>query len=631
MDNNNNISIAKNLQSSKRKNTQAKQRNNKKIDKSKNTKVVAKKKANERVITKQSEIKNIKSNKKDSNLLINFKENRSKKNIAKIRITPLGGVEEVAKNMYMVEIADEIFVLDAGLMFPETEMIGIDAVIPDISYLVRNKQKVKGIFLSNGHVSSMGAIPYIIDKLKCPVYGLKLTIDLLKNHLKHLGIKRRIKFYYVKENNKYEFNNANVTFFKTTYSMPDSLGICIETSQGNIVYTGEFKFDQSVSKEYKSDIVKISTLGQKGVLALLSDSSNANVKGYNVPENEAAEQIDNAFYKANKRIIVTCYASNFLTISHIVKAALTQNRKILLLGEAIQNSINTARDMKYLNIEDENLISIENLKDYPQNEICILSSGDQGEPIEAMKNMAEKKIKGIQIDEGDTIMIAATPSPNMEVMLFQTLNLLVKLGAHVVTASKRLHAASHATREELKMMLNMLMPKHFIPVQGEFRNLRKHAEIAEETGVSKENIHILQKGTTLEISGNKTKTIPNNVPIGNVLVDGRGIGDVEDSVLKDRKVLSNDGIFVTSYAISRKEKTLVGRPCIQTKGFVYVKKSAELIKEAEEKVIDYLENNPIKNIRECAAVKAEIRNMLASLLYDNTKRKPIIIVNFSLV
>ena len=631
MDNNNNISIAKNLQSSKRKNTQSKQRNNKKIDKNKNTKVVAKKKANERVITKQSEIKNIKSNKKDSNSLINSKENRSKKNIAKIRITPLGGVEEVAKNMYMVEIADEIFVLDAGLMFPETEMIGIDAVIPDISYLVRNKQKVKGIFLSNGHVSSMGAIPYIIDKLKCPVYGSKLTIDLLKNHLKHLGIKRRIKFYYVKENNKYEFNNVNVTFFKTTYSMPDSLGICIETSQGNIVYTGEFKFDQSVSKEYKSDIVKISTLGQKGVLALLSDSSNANVKGYNVPENEAAEQIDNAFYKANKRIIVTCYASNFLTISHIVKAALTQNRKILLLGEAIQDSINTARDMKYLNIEDENLISIENLKDYPQNEICILSSGDQGEPIEAMKNMAEKKIKGIQIDEGDTIMIAATPSPNMEVMLFQTLNLLVKLGAHVVTASKRLHAASHATREELKMMLNMLMPKHFIPVQGEFRNLRKHAEIAEETGVSKENIHILQKGTTLEKSGNKTKTIPNNVPIGNVLVDGRGIGDVEDSVLKDRKVLSNDGIFVTSYAISRKEKTLVGRPCIQTKGFVYVKKSAELIKEAEEKVIDYLENNPIKNIRECAAVKAEIRNMLASLLYDNTKRKPIIIVNFSLV
>lgn len=625
--NNNNISIAKNLQSNKRKNVSAKKRNDKNTEKNKSIKVVAKKRASNQIVAKQSK------NKSNQNLnsSINAKENRSKKNLAKIRITPLGGVEEVAKNMYMIEISDEIFVLDAGLMFPENEMIGIDAVIPDINYLVRNKQKVKGIFLSNGHVSSMGAIPYIIDKLKCPVYGSKLTIDLLKNHLKHLGIKRRIKFYYVKENNKYEFNTADVTFFKTTYSMPDSLGICLETSQGNIVYTGEFKFDQSVSKEYKSDIVKISTLGQKGVLALLSDSSNANVKGYNVPENEAAEQIDNAFYQANKRIVVTCYASNFLTISHIVKAALSQNRKILLLGEAIQDSINTARNMKYLNIEDDNLISIENLKDYPQNEICILSSGDQGEPIEAMKNIAEKRINGIQIDAGDTIMIAATPSPNMEVMLFQTLNLLVKLGANVVTASKRLHAASHATREELKMMLNMLMPKHFIPVQGEYRNLRKHAEIAEQTGVSKENIHILQKGTTLEISGNKTKTIANNIPIGNVLVDGRGIGDVEDSVLKDRKVLSNDGIFVTSYAISRKEKALVGRPCIQTKGFVYVKKSAELIKEAEEKVVDYLENNPIKNIRECAAIKAEIRNMLASLLYDNTKRKPIIIVNFSLV
>lgn len=610
---NNNISIAKNIQVSKNVNNKQKthqKRNNNSINK-----------------------KNIKIEKNQSNIQkeVSLKENKVKKLIPKIRITPLGGVDEVAKNMYMIEIADEIFVLDAGLMFPETEMIGIDAVIPDISYLVRNKQKVKGIFLSNGHVSSMGAVPYIIDKLKCPVYGSKLTIDLLKNHLKHLGIKRRIKFYYVKENNKYDFNNASITFFKTTYSMPDSLGICIETSQGNIVYTGEFKFDQSVSKEYKSDIVKISTLGKKGVLALLSDSSNANMKGYNVPENEAAEQIDNAFYQANKRIIVTCYASNFLTISHIVRAALGQNRKLLLLGEAIEDSINTARNMNYLAIEDENLITVDELGNYPQNEICILSSGDQGEPIEAMKNIAEKNIKGIQIESGDTIMIAATPSPNMEVMLFQTLNLLVKLGAHVVTASKRLHAASHATREELKMMLNMLMPKFFIPVQGEFRNLRKHAEIAAETGVAANNIHILAKGTTLEISGNRAKVIPNNVTVGNILVDGRGIGDVEDSVLKDRKLLSNDGIFVASYAISRKEKILVGRPCIQTKGFVYVKKSMELIKEAEEKIIEYIENNPIKSIRECAAIKAEVRSMLSSLLYDNTKRKPIIIVNFTLI
>lgn len=612
MSNNSGISISKNLQKN----------NNKKNNINNRT-------SNNRLAAKEQTNNSKQVVKKITNK-VKSQKNKSKK-LPKISITPLGGVEEVAKNMYMVEIGDEIYVLDAGLMFPETEMIGIDAVIPDISYLVRNKQKIKGIFLSNGHVSSMGAVPYIIDKLKCPVYGSKLTIDLLKNHLKQLGIKRRIKFYYVKDNNKYDFNNASVTFFKTTYSMPDSLGICIETSQGNIVYTGEFKFDQSVSKEYKSDIVKISTLGQKGVLALLSDSSNANVKGYNVPENEAAEQIDNAFYQANKRIIVTCYSSNFLTISHIVRAALAQNRKILLLGQAIAASINTARNMNYLQIEDSNLITIEELKNYPQNEVCILSSGDQGEPIEAMKNIAEKKIDGIQIESGDTIMIAATPSPNMEVMLFQTLNLLVKLGANVVTASKRLHAASHATKEELKMMLNMLIPKHFIPVQGEFRNLRKHAEIAAETGVAAENIHILAKGTTLELSGNKSKTLLNNVSVGNILVDGRGIGDVEDSVLKDRKLLSNDGIFVASYAISKKEKTLVGRPVIQTKGFVYVKKSMELIKEAEEKVIEYLENNPIKSIRECAAVKAEIRSMLSSLLYDNTKRKPIIIINFSLV
>ena len=575
-------------------------------------------------------IKNTKNNiVKSKNEETNVK--KVKKTYQTIKITPLGGVEEVAKNMYIVEVGEEIFVLDAGLMFPETEMIGIDAVVPDVSYLVKNKNRVKGIFLSNGHVSSMGAIPYIIDKIKCPIYGSKLTIDLLKNHLKQLDIRKRIKFYYVKENNKYDFNNAYVTFFKTTYSMPDSLGICITTEQGNIVYTGEFKFDQSVSKEYKSDILKISKLGSEGVLALLSDSSNANVLGYNIPENEAAEQIDNAFYQANKRIIVTCYASNFLTMSHIVKAALSQNRKILILGRALQDAIASARSMNYLQIEDEKLITLEDLKNYPQNEICILSSGEQGEPIEAMKNIAEKEIPGIEINDGDTIMIAATPSPNMEVMLFQTLNLLVKLGANVVTASKRLHASSHATKEELKMMLNMLMPKHFIPVQGEFRNLRKHAEIAKETGVNEKNIHILVKGSTLEISGNKAKVFENNIPFGNVLVDGRGIGDVEDSVLKDRKLLSNDGIFVASYAIDRKTKTLVGRPCIQTKGFVYVKKSMELINEAEERVADYIINNPIKSIRDCAAIKAEIRSMLSSMLYDNTKRKPIIIVNFSLI
>ena len=377
MSNNSGISISKNLQknnNNKKNNAQVNKKNNIN-NRTSNNKLAAKENNNAKQVVKKITNK------------VKSQKNKSKK-LPKIRITPLGGVEEVAKNMYMVEIGDEIFVLDAGLMFPETEMIGIDAVIPDISYLVRNRQKIKGIFLSNGHVSSMGAVPYIIDKLKCPVYGSKLTIDLLKNHLKQLGIKRRIKFYYVKDNNKYDFNNAGVTFFKTTYSMPDSLGICIETSQGNIVYTGEFKFDQSVSKEYKSDIVKISTLGQKGVLALLSDSSNANVKGYNVPENEAAEQIDNAFYQANKRIIVTCYASNFLTISHIVRAALSQNRKILLLGQAIEASINTARNMNYLQIEDSNLIKVEELKDYPQNEVCILSSGDQGEPIEAMKNIA---------------------------------------------------------------------------------------------------------------------------------------------------------------------------------------------------------------------------------------------------
>lgn len=557
------------------------------------------------------------------------KQKRS--NAEKIRITPLGGVEEIAKNMYLVEINDEMFLLDSGLMFPELEMIGIDAVIPDISYVVRNKNKLKGIFLSNGHVSSMGALPYIVDKIHCPIFGSKLTLEILRSNLRKLGIKKRLKLNYVSNKSSYRFNNTTVSFFKTTYSMPDSLGIVLSTKQGSIVYTGEFKFDQSVAKEYKSDMFEIAKLGQEGVLALLSDSANANANGHNTPEQDAGIQIDTAFYKAPKRLIVTCYASNFLTITHIVNAALNQNRKILLLGDAINNSVSIARKLGYLKIEDEKFITLEDLENYPKNEILILSSGDQGEPIEAIKQIADNKIKGIKIEDGDTVMVAATPSPTMEVMLYDTLNELVKLGANVVATSKKLHASSHATKEELKLMLNLLSPKYFIPVQGEYRNLKRHAELAVETGIPEERVNLLEKGSTLEIVGKNAKVLKNNIPVGNVLVDGKTVGSVEESVLKDRKVLSNDGVFVASYAISRKTKQLVGRPVIQTKGFVFVKKSKELIVEAEEKVANYIENNPIKSLRECSAVKAEIRSMLSSLLYDNTKRRPIIVVNFSLV
>lgn len=558
------------------------------------------------------------------------KKIRTTKN-EKIRITPLGGVEEVAKNMYLVEINDEMFLLDAGLMFPEVEMIGIDAVIPDITYVLKNKEKLKGIFISNGHVSSIGALPYIAGEINCPIFGSKLALELLKNNLKSLGIKRRLKFRYVNEKSSYKFGNTDVTFFKTTYSMPDSLGIVLSTKKGNIVYTGEFKFDQSVSKEYKADMYEIAKLGQNKILALISDSTNASISGYNTPEVEAARQIEEAFYDANKRLIVTCYASNFLTMGHILRASIKQNRKIFLLGEAINNAVRAARKLGYIKIEDDKFIKKENLKNYPKNEILILSSGQQGEPIEAIKNIAERRIKDITIEKDDTVMIAATPSPNMEVMLYNTLNLLSKLGANVVASSKKLHASSHATKEEVKMMINLIKPTYLIPVQGEYRNLKKHKDAAIETGMKEENIFLLEKGTTLDLTAKKAKVFKKNITVGNILIDGKSVGDVEDGVLKERKILANDGIFVASYAISRKTKKLIGRPCIQTKGFVYVKKSKELIKEAEQQVAQYIEKNPIRTIRDCKQIKIEIRKMLSSLLYDNTKRRPIIVVNFSLI
>lgn len=551
--------------------------------------------------------------------------NLVKKKNNNVKIIPLGGVGEIAKNMYVIEIDDEMIMLDAGLMFPETEMLGIDVVIPNVQYVIDNKERLKGIFLTHGHDDAIGALPYIINHFDCPIYGSKLTIELVKKRFEEKEINKSLKYYYVHNNSIMRFKNMNITFFKTTHSIPDSLGICIHTSFGAIVYTGEFKFDQSLTGAYQSDIGKMASIGKQGVFCLLSDSTEAEKAGYNIPEFEVANVINEVFYKAKGRIISSCYASNFISIQQLIDAASQTNRKVAFLGKNLMSAVNVARELGYFEIPEGVIIdNIEDVVNYPDNEICIIATGKQGEPIEALKQMALNKHKYINVKKGDTVFVATTPSPNMEVILYKTYNLLVKAGAKLITTNKKLHASSHAQQEELKMMLNLMKPKYFIPIQGEYRHQIAHAKLAVDTGVNSEDIFILEKGDIVETT-DKGFEVTGHVIADNVLIDGIGVGDVGNIVLRDRRILSEDGIFIVVVTLDTKKRRIAAGPQIQSRGFVYVRESEDLLKEAEQHVQEIIESALMQRRIEWAEMKQDIRDDLARLLYENTKRRPMII------
>lgn len=547
-----------------------------------------------------------------------------KKKNDKIRIIPLGGVGEIAKNMYIVEVDEEMFMLDAGLMFPEDEMLGVDVVIPDIQYVIENKDKLKGIFLSHGHEDSIGAVSYILEKLDAPVYGSRLTIALVKDHMKARKINKKVRYYTVNKDSVMRFKNVNVTFFNTTHSIPDSLGVCIHTSYGSIVYTGEFKFDQSLQGAYAPDIAKMTEIGQNGVFALISDSTEAEKPGYNVPENVIESHMVDEFAKANGRIIVSCYASNFIRIQQVLNAASKLNRKVSFLGRSLESSFNVARKLGYFNIPENLLVPVHDISKYPKNELIIIATGMQGEPIEALGQMAQQRHPILNILEGDNVYISTTASANMEVIIGQTLNELVKAGAHIMPNNKKTHASSHGCMEELKMMLNLMKPEYFIPVQGEFKMQIAHAKLAAETGVDHEKIFLLEKGDVVNFDGEKM--IANEkVTAGNVLIDGIGVGDVGNIVLRDRHLLAEDGIFIAVVTLDPKNRKIVGGPEIQSRGFVYVRESEELLNDASEKVREIVEEGLLQKKIEWSEMKQNMRDKLGKYLYEQTKRRPMII------
>lgn len=541
-----------------------------------------------------------------------------------IRVIPLGGVGEIGKAMYVIEIDEDLFVVDSGLMFPEDEMLGIDIVIPDMSFLEENKERVKGIFLTHGHEDAIGSIAYLLKKIQAPVYGSKLTIALAKEHVKEQGSLKHVKFFEVTNKSRMNFDKTHVTFFHTTHSIPDALGIVFHTSEGAIVHTGEFKFDQSVRGSYKPDIAKMAKLGEDGVLMLLSDSTEAERPGHTTSETVVADHLLSAFHAAQGRILVSLYSSNFIRIQQVFDTARATGKKVAVAGKSLESSYEVGLRLGYLSVGEDTVISLKDLEKYNDEEVVIIVTGNQGEPLEALDKMVRKQHKDVKIKETDTVLITFTPSPGMEVQMYQTMNKLAKAGANVLTSNKKVHVSGHGSQEDLKMMLNMMKPKYFIPIQGEYKMLIAHSKLAQQIGMHKSDIFIADKGDIVEYKKGKVR-MSGRVTAGNVLIDGIGIGDVGNIVLRDRKLLSQDGIFIVVVTLNRKQKKIASGPEMISRGFVYVRESEQLMDESTELVRKIVEKYVTREAFEWNNIKQEIRDTLNSYLFQQTKRRPMII------
>lgn len=541
-----------------------------------------------------------------------------------IRVIPLGGVGEIGKSMYVIEIDEEIFVVDSGLMFPEDEMLGIDIVIPDVSYLEENKDRVKGIFLTHGHEDAIGSVAYLLQKVKAPVYGSKLTIALAKEHLKDLPAPYQVKFFEVTNRSRMNFANTYVTFFHTTHSIPDSLGIVFHTSEGAIVHTGEFKFDQSAKGKYRPDIAKMAQIGEEGVFILLSESTEAERPGHTTSERVIDEHLSQTFFEAPGRIIVAVYASNFIRIQQVFKNAAESNRRVALVGKSLEKVVHLGVSLGYLDLDEESIIPVQDIHKYDDHEIIVLATGNQGEPLEALEKIVRKHHREVKIKSTDTVLITFTPSPGLEVKMYNTMNLLAKAGAHILTSGTKIHVSGHGSQEDLKMMLNLMQPKYFIPVQGEYRMLIAHSKLAQQVGLQKNQVFIADKGDIVEYKSGKMR-MSGRVQAGNVLIDGSGIGDVGNIVLRDRKLLSQDGIFIVVVTLNRAQKKIASGPEILSRGFVYVRESEQLMQEATDMARNVIEKYVGKDTFEWTNIKQEIRDTLNAYLFQKTKRRPMII------
>ncbi|RHW36384.1 ribonuclease J [Neobacillus notoginsengisoli] len=548
---------------------------------------------------------------------------RKKKNKS-IRIIALGGVGEIGKNMFLCEVDRDIYVMDAGLMFPEDEMLGIDIVIPDISYLLDNKERVKAVFLSHGHEDHIGALSYLLRQVNVPVYGTEFTLALATAKLKEQEFKSNAEFIEITSDSVIDLGSATASFFKTNHSIPGSVGICINTSEGAIVYTGDFKFDQGATELYRPEIGKMAAIGEQGVLCLLSDSTEAEKPGYTVSEAIVAREMCDTFYSAPGRIIAACFASDINRVQHVFDAARETGRKVAVVGKSLERIYHIAVELGYLEIGEDLIVPAGEIGRLPDKEIVVLMTGSQGEPIEGLQKMARKSHRQLNIKEGDTVLIAASTLRGSELFLAKTVDMLLRAGANVVSNRKTIHVSSHGSQEELKFMINLMRPKLFIPVHGEYRMLKAHEKIARDCGLSREQIYIPDNGEVVEIKDEKF--VPGGkVPSGNTLIDGIGVGDVGNIVLRDRRLLSQDGTLIVVVTLSRKERKILAGPEIISRGFVYVRESEKLMEESGKLVRDIVEKNISRDFFDWSSLKQDIRDDLNKYLYERTKRRPMIL------
>ncbi|MFD2704751.1 ribonuclease J [Salibacterium lacus] len=548
----------------------------------------------------------------------------AKQSLDTIRVFALGGLGELGKNMYVVETEEEILIIDAGWMFPEDDMLGVDVVIPDISYLVQNKEKVRGIIITHGHEDHIGALAYILRKIHAPVYGTKLTIGLVEDHLKEKGLRKKADLRQIHGESRITVGQFPVHFFRVTHSIPDSVGISIETPQGLIVHTGDFKFDQSPVDGRYTDIDKLTRIGKRGVLCLLSDSTNAEIPGTSPSETTTGSGIAEMFQEAHGRIIVTTFASNVHRIQQVINAAESEQRKIAVVGHSISKVMEISQKLGYLHCPDDIFVDPSEVENMDPERTAVLCTGSQGEPMSALTQMAKGSHHELAVEKGDTVVIAANPKAGNEKSVSRLIDFLYQLGAEVIYGRDNVHASGHGYQEELMLMLNLLRPAHFIPVHGEFRMQQAHGELAEAAGVSPDNTFLLDKGEVVEFTNKKAKR-SGKVPSGNVLIDGLGVGDVGNIVLRDRRLLSEDGILVVVVTLNKKSTGIVSGPDIISRGFVYVRESEELMEEANTKVKTTLEKALSENVKEWSTLKSNIRDVLSRFLYEKTKRRPMIL------
>ncbi len=546
-----------------------------------------------------------------------------------VRIAFLGGMNEIGKNMTLYEYDNDMFIVDCGLAFPNSDLPGVDLVIPDFTYVENNAEKIKGIIVTHGHEDHIGGIAYLLKKVNIPIYATKLTIGLIKGKLEEHDLLNKAKLIEIKPRDNISLGNFNIELIHVNHSIPDAVGLAIKCPAGVIIQTGDFKIDTTPVDGDMIDLPRFAEHGKKGVLALLSDSTNAERPGYSASEKSVGESFETLFRKAkNKRIVVATFASNIHRVQQIIDVAESRDRKVAVTGRSLENLVNVGKELGYLNVPEGLLIDINTIKSYPDDKLVIITTGSQGEPMSALTKMSIGEHRKVSVTPNDYVIISATPIPGNEKMVGNVVNELMKRGVDVIYEKMyEVHVSGHACQEELKLMMGLVKPKFFIPVHGEQKHLRKHADLAVSMGIDKDNIYVGNIGEKIQISEDGIKKVE-NVPSGEIYVDGIGVGDVGNIVLNDRKHLSKDGIIIVVATIDSSSGYVVSGPDVVSRGFVYVKENELLMNRARELAARVIDESYDKKYRDWNSVKTRLRDELAKLMYEKTKRSPMILPIF---